>query len=70
MLQRLEGVTRAVFSSSAGREVATAADNKISSDETKLSVGSLRKEIEGSHEDSRVQRFQLRYYLQCLFFVS
>ena len=45
MLQRLQGVTRAVFSSSAssaGREVATAADKKISSDETKLSVGSLR----------------------------
>ena len=67
MLQRLEGVTRAVFSSSAGREVATAADNKISSDETKLSVGSLRK---GPHEDSRVKRFHLRYCVHCLFFVS
>ena len=46
MLQRLQGVvTRAVFSSSAspaGREVATAGDKKIPSDETKLSVGSLR----------------------------
>ena len=40
MLKRLQqqGVTRAVFSSSAGREVATAADNKISSDETELQL--------------------------------
>ena len=37
-----EGVTRAVFSSSAGREVATAADKKISSDETKLSVDQIK----------------------------
>ena len=57
MLQRLQGVTRAVFSSSAspaGREVATAADKKIFSDETKLSVGSR------SQENFVLQKLQLK----------
>ena len=58
------GVTRAVFSSSVGREVATAADKKIASDETKLSV---EQEWDEGGSESRGQRFHLRY---CLVFLQ
>ena len=58
------GVTRAVFSSSAGREVATAADKKIASDETKLPV---EQEWDEGGSESRGQRFHLRY---CLVFLQ